>query len=91
MMNAVAWPSLKLRTNLNGYRVNNILAICIVLRRVATPICWVDIEKFFRKRAPALSECFWEEMEHMMDVNGYRLLTEVYSSFLMHRAPIYAA
>ena len=27
----------------------------------------------------------------MMDVNGNRLLTEVHSSFLMHRAPTYAA
>lgn len=88
MMHAVRWPSLKVRTGRNSYRVNYIEVTCVVLLRIATPMRWVELELLFGKRWSALSEIFWEALEGMMGLNGYRLITEMNSSLVQERATL---
>jgi hypothetical protein len=47
------------RTRLNRYRCEPLVAICILLRRLASPYRWSDLEIVFVKHASALSEIYW--------------------------------
>jgi hypothetical protein len=55
MTDFMSW-SLLVRTSRNRYRCDATTATCIVLRRLAIPFCWEDVELEFGKRASALSE-----------------------------------
>jgi len=89
IMKAVAWPPTKYRTERNGYRVDPLLATCVVLHHVSSPARWVDLEEFFGKWS-ALSEIFWESLEAMVDTNGRRLLMEGSMEMMTKRASAYA-
>ena len=65
-INAVAWPSDKTRTHCNRFLVTPILATCIILRRLASPGRWWDLERFVGKYASQMSEFFWEGIEHLL-------------------------
>jgi hypothetical protein len=62
MVDFMGW-SPRVRTSRNRYRCDATTATCIVLRRLATPFRWEDVELEFGMRASALSEVFWEAIE----------------------------
>eukprot|EP00171_Calliarthron_tuberculosum_P005259 IDg5259t1 len=68
MCEAVAWPSSRTHTERNRYSVSPLLATCVLLRRLASPTRWRDVEVMFGKPAEHLSEIFWEALERFMDV-----------------------
>ena len=85
MIAAVAWPVQKPCTSRNRYRTTPILATCIVLRRLACPPRWVDLELMFGKRRPHLSGIYWEALETMRQAYK-QLMTTVDSAFVEERA-----
>ena len=85
MMAAVTWAVQKTCTSRNRYRTTQILATCIVLRRLACPARWVDLELMFGKRRPHLSEIYWEALETMWRTYK-QLMTTVDSAFVGKRA-----
>jgi hypothetical protein len=62
MVDFMGW-SPRVRTSRNRYRCDATTATCIVLRRLATPFRWEDVELEFGIRVSALSEVFWEAIE----------------------------
>ena len=90
MIPVVAWPESVTHTARNGYGMTAILATCILLRRLATPCRWHDLELLFGKHASHLSECFWETLECFMEARGNLVQGPMSSSFISRRAAIYA-
>ena len=58
LVSVMGWPETTLRTERNRYRVNPILATCIVLRRLATPSRWKDLEEYLGNMARSFQKCF---------------------------------
>ena len=58
------------RTARRGYCCDEITAGCIVMRRLAAPCRWRDIELTFGMRDYVLSEIFWESVEAFIDTYG---------------------
>lgn len=70
---ALAWPEGQTKTDRNRYAVSPIIATCIMLRRLASPARWRDLEAMFGKHASQLSEIFWEGIEHFVAARGHLL------------------
>ena len=83
---AMGWPSNVTKTSRNGYRLNPILATCIVLRRFAGPCRWVDLEEVFGKHSSQLSEIFWECLEKFVETRGHLLTGDVCAEFVAEKA-----
>lgn len=77
------------RTKRSRYRTNKILAACIVMRRLAAPCRWNDLEFTFGVRIYALSEIFWEALEEFVHKRS-TLLQTFRSSLMVERAQLYA-
>lgn len=60
LVSVFGWPSEKTRTSRGRYCVTPILSVCIILRLLASPCRWGDIEELFGKHGPQLSTVFWE-------------------------------
>lgn len=78
------------RTTRNRYRCNDVLATCVVLRRLASPARWEDLAEEFGKYPAQLSEVFWEALENMVRVRGY-LILNWRADLMEHRAALYAS
>lgn len=91
LTSARAWPLFKVRAERSGYRVEQVLLTCIVLRRLATSVKWIDLYLIFGKLGSALSDIFWEALEHMMQCHGNRPLMSVNEDLWKSRAATYAA
>ena len=63
--------------------------LAIVLRRLASPARWVDLEEFFGRSGSALCQIFYTTVVMMMDKWG-ALLTEWRMEFMRDRAALYA-
>lgn len=91
-----AWD--RMSTRRNRYSCNPLLATCVVLRRLATPLRWEDIAEDFGKFSAQLSEIFWEALERMLTVRGHLILNwrsdlmttraEMYASFINEYLPL---
>jgi hypothetical protein len=66
MMTAIAWPEDICARKRNRYSVTPFLTACVVLRRLATPCRWSDLEILFGKHVSQLFELFWECIEHFL-------------------------
>ena len=77
------------KTERNGYKCDPITACCIVLRKLASPCRWKDIEYLFGMHAHALSEVFWEVVETFVEGKGY-LRTDLREGMLADRAELCA-
>jgi len=76
-------------TKRSRYRCDNITACCIVLRKLATPCRWYDLETTFGMRSSKMSEVFWEVVECFVENKGH-LLTELRVDLIEERAEQYA-
>lgn len=52
---ALGWSNNALRTERNGYKINDVLTKLVVLRRIASPCRWGDTESLFGKHGSQLS------------------------------------
>lgn len=77
------------RTSRSGYLCVAITATCIVLRLLAYPCGWVDLELTFGMHSSALSEIFREAIEGLYEKRS-PLLTTFRSDLLQDRAAPYA-
>jgi hypothetical protein len=87
----MAWPEGKRATSRNRYAVTPMLACCVVLRRLATPARWSDLEHLFGKHAPQLSEIFWEALEMLLYSRGHLITGDLSKAHLEANASKYAA
>lgn len=77
------------RTERSGYYCDAITAACIVLRRLAAPCRWHDLEIVFGLRCYVLSQVFWEALEGFL--RDWAHILETFRSDLMEeRAGLYA-
>ena len=77
------------KTVRNGYKYISFTACCIVLRRMASPCRWADLEYTFGMRSYALSEVFWEVLESFYEKQGH-LVLHLQEGLLVRRAEMYA-
>ena len=61
-----------------------------MLRRLATPARWRDLEELFGKHGPQLSEIFWEALEHFIDVDEHLITSSISADFIQPRLAGYA-
>ena len=85
---AVGWAGGK--TTRSGYKCSPLTATCILLRRLAYPCRWVDLEIVFGMHSPTLSEVFWEAIESLYQRRSH-LLTTFRSQLLANKAVEYAS
>ena len=78
------------KTSRSEYSCSSITAKCILLRRLAYPCRWIDLELDFGMHAPALSEVFWKTIDCLYQKRSH-LLTTFRSELLMDRTAEYAA
>ena len=86
MIKAVTWPTTKRSTSRDRYAVSPNLATFLLLRRVSSPVRWVDLEFMFGKRVFQLSEICWEALEHIWEASQ-SLLTSISPSSLIQQIP----
>lgn len=72
-----------------GYCCDLVTAACIVMRRLASPCRWHDLEDTFGMRYYVLSEVFWEALEGFIEGHGH-LLQSFRHDLMTERAHIYA-
>ena len=85
----MSWPADKRCTNGNGYSVNPTLAACVVLRHLATPARWYDIERLFGKFSPQLAEILREALDHFMTAQGHLLTDDIPAQYMEHNAVLF--
>lgn len=73
-----------------NYRVTPIECMCIVLRRLASPARWSDLEETFGRSTSATSTIFYATVEMIMSNWGV-LLTEWRGPFMRQRAAMCAS
>jgi hypothetical protein len=76
-------------TKRSGYVCDAFEAVCVVLRRLASPCRLADLEEIFGRHSSALSEIFWECAETFVSKQRHHL-TEFKHNFLRSRSHIYA-
>lgn len=69
------------RTTRNRYKCDVITAACIVLRRMASPCRWRDVEFLFGMHSSCMSEVFWEVLKTFVHMRGH--LFETFRSDLI--------
>eukprot|EP00171_Calliarthron_tuberculosum_P019568 IDg19568t1 len=77
------------RTERNGYICDPVTATCVMLRRLAYPCRWRDLEKDFGMHSSKLSEVFWEVSESLHATRGH-LVTSFRKDLFEGRAHLYA-
>lgn len=73
-----------------SYRVTPVECLCIVLRRLASPARWSDLEEIFGRSVPALCTIFYATVEVILSQWG-ALLSDWHGTFMRERAPLYAS
>lgn len=76
-------------TKRSRYRCDPVTATCVVLRKLAAPVRWFDVELEFGMRSSHLSEVFWEVVECFVSCRSHVL--DVRAAFMRSRAELYAA
>lgn len=64
-------------------------ACSIVLRKIASPCRWKDVECNFGMWSSALNEVFWEVINYLVEARGH-ILTDLHESLLVERASLEA-
>jgi len=77
-------------TDRNRYAVTPLLSACVVLRRMAIPFRWQDLELLFGRYAPQLSEIFWEGMDGFLPERYGLLMGSLDGAFWRDRFALYA-
>lgn len=77
-------------TSRSSYACDKLTACCIVLRRLAAPCRWLDLEPIFGMRLSVLSEVFWEAVTHFVDNWGH-VLTSFRADLMTERVESYAS
>jgi len=73
----------------NRLAVDSVECFCVVLRRLASPCRWYDMEELFGRHAPALCVVFYATLEVLMR-RWDPLLSEWRVDFLRERAALYS-
>eukprot|EP00171_Calliarthron_tuberculosum_P001768 IDg1768t1 len=76
------WPSSKTRTMRNRYACDAMLSTCVMLRRLASPCRWKELEILFGKHASQLSEIFWESIEHLIEEQGHLIKSSLKKEYI---------
>lgn len=71
------------------YNVPSVECLAIVLRRLASPCRWTDVEELFGRTVSSLSEIFHETVEHVAEKWG-PVLTSWRGDLMAERAAVYA-
>lgn len=74
------------RTSRNQYSKNPLLTTLIILRRLASPCRWIDLEILFGKHSSQLSEIFWEGIENMIESRGHLITGPISAQFIHENA-----
>lgn len=67
-----------------------LLVTCVILRRLASPTRWDDLELLFGLRKEQLSEIFWEELLNFVAIWAELILEDVHKDFWSTRYQLYA-
>ena len=86
----LGWPQALKHTKRNRYSVTPLLATCVVLQRLASPIRWATVQTLYGKHSPQLSEIFWEAIEQLLELRLH-LITEMNTGFIQSRLQYYAS
>ena len=81
---------LDVRFGYPSYHVDAVECICIMLRRLASPTRWMDLEQLFGRSRSALCAVFLASVDRFVSKWG-RLLSEWRGDFMRERAPRFAA
>lgn len=90
MVSVVGWPAGMTHSSRNRYSCSPILCTCVLLRRLATPCRWTDLELLFGKHTPQLSEIFWETLESFLELRKSLVFGHVREDFIKPRLERYA-
>jgi nuclease HARBI1 len=90
MVKAIAWPEYRIGSTRNRYSVTPLLDSCILLRRLASPCRWRDLDLLFGKHASQLSEIFWECIENFLSLREHLITGDLHIGFLAANASRYA-
>lgn len=74
----------------NQYSTTPLLSLCVVLRRMATPFRWRDVERFFGKHSSHVSEIFWETVESILERYGHLVSGALQEPYILNNASRYA-
>ena len=88
---ALGWPQTQTCTKRNRYSVSPILVACVILRRMASPCRWRDLEVQFGKHASQLCEIFWEGIEAFLLVRLFLLTSKLSATYIHQKASLFAA
>ena len=88
---ALAWPTAKSHTSRNRYSVSALLSTCVMLRRMAGPFRWRELELQFGKHASQLSEIFWEGVEAFLEARVFLLTSTLSSQYVQREADIFSS
>ena len=88
LANTISFPIT--RTKRKRYRTSSILFTAVVLRRMASPCRWDDLNLLFGKHASQLSEIFWESIAYFVGKFRYLLQSPINSSFIQERGRLYS-
>ena len=86
MVTALAWPTAKSHTSRNRYSVSALLSTCVMLRRMAGPCRWRELELQVGKHASQLSEIFWEGVEAFLEARVFLLTSTLSSQYVQRKA-----
>jgi len=81
---------LDVRFGYPSYHVDAVECLCIMLRRLASPTRWMDLEELFGRSRSALYAVFLASVDRFVSKWG-RLLSEWRGDFMRERAPRFAA
>lgn len=84
-------PAKRRLTSRNSYRACPLLVSCAVLRRIASPARWTDMETLFGCYACKLSELFWKGQEEFLDSCAHLLTGNIFHDFMGEKAAIYVS
>lgn len=73
--------------SLTRYAITPVECLCIVLRRLASPARWFDLEELFGRSSSALCSIFFSTVGMILDRWGF-LLSEWRTSFMRERAEL---
>jgi hypothetical protein len=90
MVTAILWPEYRISSTLNRYSVTPLLASCILLRRLASPCLWRDLEFLYGKHASQLSEILWECIENFLPVREHLITGDLHIAYLAANSSRYA-
>lgn len=82
---AIAWPTTQPHTSRNRYAVCPMLVACLLLRRMASPARWNDLELLFYLHTSHLSETFWEGLDHFVAIRAPLVMEPVHQPFWASR------